>query len=156
MNLYRVWCKFEPDHINAPAGRKGQWRVTFCSKLAIGPMIMRFGNELYIHSSKPYPIGSIIRPHKELNRVLALRRSLDGVDVIPPLAGSHPPAAVPLDDESLRLQPLNGFNIDSEIDTEMDDKQCVSARLGHKEIRHELETSAAMSGSDSLHFEAKG
>lgn len=76
-NLYRVWCKFEPNHVNHPAGRRGQWRVTSCypdhysddkTEILKGYMGLR------IASTKPYPRGSIIRPHKELRRVLEARK----------------------------------------------------------------------------------
>jgi hypothetical protein len=80
MNLYRVWCRFEPDHINAPAGRKGQWRVTLCmtSKEFKRPVAWwRSLEEISVLSTKPYRKGCIIRPHRELNRVLAARRNHD-------------------------------------------------------------------------------
>ena len=79
--FYRVWCKFESDHINAPAGRRGQWRVTGCVEpnnphLSLLDRWMFDGGPLLgIASTKPYPTGSIIRPHKELNRVLAACRA---------------------------------------------------------------------------------
>lgn len=82
--MYRIWCKFEPDHINPMTARRGQWRVI--SSYAWEPLsnhgdynkeVKRNGSlpELGILSTKPYPRGSIIRPHRELNRVLALRKT---------------------------------------------------------------------------------
>lgn len=77
MTLYRVWAKYEPDHINLAAGRKGQWRVKYCSEDNILKGLWTDENEmLAIPAAKPYPRGSIIRPHKELNRVLALRNGV--------------------------------------------------------------------------------
>jgi hypothetical protein len=120
-------------------------------------MVMRFGDELYIHSSKPYPHGSIIRPHKELNRVLALRRSLDGIDVIAPLAGSHPAAAVLRSDQALTFQPLDGIGVDRTVDAEMDDQQGIAPGLGHEDIfKHDFTTAGEVVSSESLHFEVKG
>lgn len=74
--FYRVWCRYEPDHMNMATGRRGQWRVV---KVAANTMdaaiwIMRASKLLSVPSAKPYPRGCIIRPHKELNRVLAARR----------------------------------------------------------------------------------
>lgn len=80
MTLYRIWCRFEPDHVNMPAGRRGQWRVFRCwndcpeyHKPVFKDAEFKW-QALCLVSTKPYPRGSIIRPHKELNRVLALRR----------------------------------------------------------------------------------
>lgn len=80
MNLYRIWCRFEPDHINAPAGRRGQWRVTRQLRLHVQcarDVIVQYMPDrlLGIVSTKPYPKGSIIRPHKELRRVQIERSS---------------------------------------------------------------------------------
>jgi hypothetical protein len=76
MTLYRVYCKFEADHINMPAGRRGQWRVLRSIKLWWpAPPIFRVMDQLGVISTKPYNRGSIIRPHKELNKVLAARRA---------------------------------------------------------------------------------
>lgn len=69
---FRVWCKFEPNHINKAAGRKGQWRVVRSIPLhfeARGVLVIL--DQLGVISTKAYQKGSIIRPHKELNRVLA-------------------------------------------------------------------------------------
>ena len=76
MNMHSVWCRFEPDHVNLPAGRRGQWRVVDSKPLTHKRErhVMRFGRDLVLTSTKPYPKGSIIRPHRELNRVLAARR----------------------------------------------------------------------------------
>ena len=72
---FRVWCKFEPDHINAPAGRKGQWRVVRSIPLHFeARAVLVILDQLGVVSSKPYPKGSIIRPHKELRNVLKSRR----------------------------------------------------------------------------------
>jgi hypothetical protein len=74
--LYRVWARFEPDHVNPLTGRKGQWRVTATGGTWFHTPIMRsprYPSEIGVLSHKRYPIGSIIRPHKELNRVLAMR-----------------------------------------------------------------------------------
>lgn len=75
--LYRVWARFEPDHVNPLTGRKGQWRVDHCHEAAhqyARPVMKWHGiGAIGIVSTKPYPRGSIIRPHKELNRVLAMR-----------------------------------------------------------------------------------
>lgn len=78
MTIYRVWAKYEPDHINLAAGRKGQWRVVRCNPamMPLSSDVIYFGDDLGIRSTKPYPRGSIIRPHKELNRVLALRHDV--------------------------------------------------------------------------------
>jgi hypothetical protein len=87
MNLYRVWCRFEPDHVAQITGRKGQWRV-ICSyewKPLSGnhsdynKEVKRNGSmpEIGILSTKQYRKGVIIRPHKELNRVLEARRHHD-------------------------------------------------------------------------------
>jgi hypothetical protein len=71
---FRIWCKFEPDHINAPAGRKGQWRVVRCIPLHFDARaVLVICDQLGIVSSKPYQKGSIIRPHKELRKVLKAR-----------------------------------------------------------------------------------
>jgi len=76
--LYRIWCKFEPNHINPMTGRHGQWRVMRALPYEnswLVPDICVIGNELCLPSTKPYPRGCIIRPHKELNRVFAQQRS---------------------------------------------------------------------------------
>jgi hypothetical protein len=79
VNLYRVWAKYEPDHINMATGRRGQWRVTGCYEIQVG--VPNFhssvGKELAMLSTKRYPRGCIIRPHKVLNSVLAARRDHD-------------------------------------------------------------------------------
>lgn len=73
--LYRVWCKFEPDHMNMATGRRGQWRVVLVVADVMKTGIWKSGHGwLSIPSTKPYPRGCIIRPHKELNRVLAARK----------------------------------------------------------------------------------
>jgi hypothetical protein len=74
--LFRVWARFEPDHVNPLTGRKGQWRVVQSRPIIEGvAKVWRVGSLriLLVPSTKPYPRGSIIRPHKELNRVLAMR-----------------------------------------------------------------------------------
>ncbi|KAF0844358.1 hypothetical protein FNL37_1802 [Methylovorus glucosotrophus] len=78
--LFRVWCKFEPDHVNPLTGRRGQWRVTRTAPFSpnrarLFYTSVRFEGELAVLTTKVYRRGSIIRPHKELNRVLALRGS---------------------------------------------------------------------------------
>jgi hypothetical protein len=159
MNLYRVWCRFEPDHINLATGRRGQWRVTDCYEINIQGLQFHdsVGRELAMLSTKPYPRGCIIRPHKELNRVLALRRSLDGIDVIAPLAGSHPAAAVLRSDQALTFQPLDGIGVDRTVDAEMDDQQGIAPGLGHEDIfKHDFTTAGEVVSSESLHFEVKG
>jgi|GEM_PF-3451418 len=76
MTLYRVYCIYEPEHVNLPAGRRGQWRVLRSIKLWWpAPPIFRVMNQLGVISTKPYNRGSIIRPHKELNKVLAARHA---------------------------------------------------------------------------------
>jgi hypothetical protein len=82
--LYRVWAKFEPEFVNPMTARRGQWRVTgcWCSAHPFKPVINclreadRAWREIGIHSTKRYPVGSIIRPHKELRRVLAARKAM--------------------------------------------------------------------------------
>jgi hypothetical protein len=75
MTLYRVYCKFEPDHINLPAGRKGQWRVLRSIKLWFPARpVFKVMDQLGIISPKPYPKGSIIRPHKALREALKVAR----------------------------------------------------------------------------------
>jgi hypothetical protein len=78
MSLYRVWCRYEPDHVNMPAGRRGQWRVIHCHvAFKSDPKPVRnLRLSIGILSTKPYPKGCIIRPHKELNRVLAARKAV--------------------------------------------------------------------------------
>lgn len=77
--MYRIWCRYEPEHENVPAGRRGQWRVVECMPwqrwmhAAVG-FSYTGENYLSIASTKRYPRGSIIRPHKELKRVLVLRK----------------------------------------------------------------------------------
>lgn len=72
IEAYRVWCRFEPDHINKPAGRKGQWRVVRTIPLHFeARAVLVILDQLGVISTKAYHKGSIIRPHKELNRVLA-------------------------------------------------------------------------------------
>lgn len=75
MNLYRVWCKFEPDHINPLTGRRGQWRVfeSMYISYQTAPDVLHTSTYLSHVSIKQFNIGSIIRPHKELNRVLKMR-----------------------------------------------------------------------------------
>lgn len=73
---YRVWCRFEPHYINPLTGRRGRWRVVFScvDGLLLGVWVQADGGFLSAPASKQYKRGSIIRPHKELNRVLAARR----------------------------------------------------------------------------------
>jgi hypothetical protein len=86
-----------------------------------------------------------------------LRRSLDGVDVIPPLAGSHPAAAVLRSDQALTFQPLDGIGVDRTVDAEMDDQQGIAPGLGHEDIfKHDFTTAGEVVSSESLHFEVKG
>jgi hypothetical protein len=79
MNLYRVWCRFEPDHVAQITGRKGQWRVfksfSIHVQCARDVTLLPNSRQLAIVSTKPYPKGSIIRPHRELKRVLAFRKA---------------------------------------------------------------------------------
>jgi hypothetical protein len=81
VNLYRVWDKYEPDHINMATGRRGQWRVTDSYKdhTSSDPIVcwVAIIGEMEISSTRPYPRGCIIRPHKVLNSVLAARRDHD-------------------------------------------------------------------------------
>jgi hypothetical protein len=83
MNLYRVWCRFEPDHLNMATGRRGQWRVMKLTQFHDGAPLVHTGWDyqhgpvLTLASTKHYPRGCIIRPHKELNRVLEARRHHD-------------------------------------------------------------------------------
>lgn len=73
--MFRVWCKFEPEFFNPATGRTGQWRVKICLEGGVPELgIWMVGEKLCIPSTKKYPIGSIIRPHKELNRVFEARR----------------------------------------------------------------------------------
>jgi hypothetical protein len=81
--LYRVWCKFEPNHVNLPAGRRGQWRVKTCwqwngSDYAKHDSIISHPElgMLAIPVSHYFQPGSIVRPHKELRRVLAARKAM--------------------------------------------------------------------------------
>jgi hypothetical protein len=76
--LYRVWAKFEPDFVNPMTARRGQWRVTLSGDPASfeAGVILCFGNERGFISTKSYPVGSIIRPHAELRRVLAARKGM--------------------------------------------------------------------------------
>lgn len=74
--LFRVWCNFEREHVNPLTGRRGQWRVESCSgggALFSDGAVLHYGDVIGLVSTKRYRPGSIIRPHKELNRVLALR-----------------------------------------------------------------------------------
>ena len=79
MNLFRVWCRFEPEFFNEMTGRSGQWRVLQCYQPSYSckdvshPMAGKA--HIAINSTKPYRRGSIIRPHKELNRVLNARKT---------------------------------------------------------------------------------
>lgn len=74
--LYRVWARFEKFE-----GRQaGQWRVTSSypdrspSHYPDIDFSILVPGLLGIISSKPYRKGSIISPHKELNRALKARR----------------------------------------------------------------------------------
>jgi hypothetical protein len=76
--LYRVWSRFEPDHINLPAGRRGQWRVMECYETRFTKQAVKvdvIDITVGVLSTKPYNRGSIICPHKALKQVLAARRS---------------------------------------------------------------------------------
>ena len=75
--FFRVWCRFEADHINPLTGRCGQWRVVHlveCWRPDLPVLNQSDVQLLGIISTKPYPRGSIIRPHRELSRVLAVMR----------------------------------------------------------------------------------
>jgi hypothetical protein len=79
--MYRVWARFERDHVNPLTGRRGWWRVTACWLL--GTFFGDIGDHdivqcsdwtLTFPSSRDCRSGSIINPAKELNRVLKARR----------------------------------------------------------------------------------
>lgn len=78
MMLYRVWAKFDPGYTNPLTGRPGLWRVVNSYLINRLPAnhdpFWIDGDELGIVSIKHYQPGSIIRPHKELNRVIRRRR----------------------------------------------------------------------------------
>lgn len=72
---YRVSCRFYPEFTNPLTGRIGTWRVASCrvvSDKCYYSTIGNTGNTIIIWSTRPYPRGSFIRPHKELNRVLKI------------------------------------------------------------------------------------
>jgi hypothetical protein len=76
--MWGVSCKFEPDYLNPVTGRRGQWRVIACG-IHDRAWDLAWGDKqnpiINMRTTKPYPIGCIIRPHKELNRVLDARKS---------------------------------------------------------------------------------
>jgi hypothetical protein len=77
--LYRVWAKFEPNFINPMTGRRGQWRVDMCHSTRPFSKPVRYCADdgvVGIVSTKRYQVGSIIRPHAELRRVLAARMAV--------------------------------------------------------------------------------
>jgi hypothetical protein len=76
--LYRVWAKFESDYLNPLTGRRGQWRVDMCHSTRPFSKLVRYcidDGVVGIVSTKRYQLGSIIRPHAELRRVLAARKA---------------------------------------------------------------------------------
>lgn len=75
--VFRVVCRFERHFANDMTGRRGQWRVLACMEHPSDGGRVRTNqliNSIGLPSTKYYPRGSIIRPHKELNRVLAQRK----------------------------------------------------------------------------------
>ena len=102
-SYYRVWCRFEPDHVYEITGRKGQWRVKLCIRewdiknVRPGDFCLLHAEKnfpdvylfkgsvdyaLTIRSTKRYRHGCIIRPHKELNRVLQQRKAQHGIQPV--------------------------------------------------------------------------
>lgn len=76
--LFMIWCRFERDHINPLTGRRGQWRTLVSVECYRPDLPVRNYagdmNMIGVISTKRYRNGSIIRPHKELNRVLVAMR----------------------------------------------------------------------------------
>jgi hypothetical protein len=69
-----------------------------------------------------------------LNRVLAARRSAQLAHVGFPLAGSHPSLGMLPNNQVLKFQELDGFNVNGAIDTVMDDQQGIPPLLWQVDV----------------------
>lgn len=83
MTMHGLWAKFEPHHIDPakPNEKKGQWRVTHCSRHP-NPDTKPFflvgviPDEILVTSTRPYPKGCIVKPNRIFSKALKSMRTV--------------------------------------------------------------------------------